>query len=71
LSGVNETKTLDLNLGGTINRQKLGAGIKNEWIEVTISLVVIGVRFTVDGDLNVEHIWLSVLWNFASDKLSV
>jgi hypothetical protein len=71
LSGVNETKTLDLNLGGTINSQKLGAGIKNEWIEVTISLVVIGIRFTVNGDLNEEYIWLSVLWNFASDKLSV
>ena len=68
LSGVNKTDTLDLNCGGTVNSQKLGAGIENEWIKVTIRLVVIGVRLTVDCDLNVEYIWLGILWHLTSDE---
>jgi len=68
LSGVNKTDTFDLNCGGTINSQKLGAGIEYEWIKVTIRLVITGVRFTVDCDLNVEDIWLGVLWHLASDE---
>jgi hypothetical protein len=68
LSRVNETETLDLNLSGTVNSQKLGAGIKNEWIKVTISLVVTGVGLAIDCDLNVEDIWLGVLWNLASNE---
>jgi hypothetical protein len=48
--------------------KNLRAGIKNEWIEISVSLVIIGVRFTIDRDLNIEHIWLSVLWNLAFNK---
>lgn len=43
LSGVDETDTLDLNVGGTVDGKHLGVRVEDEWIEVTISLVVTGV----------------------------
>lgn len=68
LSGVNESDTFDLNVGGAIGSQKLGGRIEDEWIEVTVGLVVTGVRLTVDRHFDVEDVWLGVLWHLASDQ---
>lgn len=67
VSGVDETETLDLNVGATVGGKELGVGIEDEWIEETEGVVVVGVALTVDGHLNLEHIGLGVLWDLAFD----
>lgn len=67
VSSIDETETLDLNVGATISADKLGVGIKDEWVEETEGVVVIGVTLSVDGHLNLEDIGFGVLWDLASD----
>ena len=60
---VDETESVESDSCCAIGIDKPWLDVKDEGIEESVSLVIMSEVLTVEGDLNLKHIWLGVPWN--------